>query len=275
MYKPLYVGYCGFAGVGKDTVAAAVMKRLSNEYTIGSRKYSFADPLKEFVGYVFDIPKVWLYDQDLKKKHVYVTFNEHSLYRMERWVKRNIEDKGHWEWLIGKPELSSRKYFKEYRYQEVAQYLFDQANLICENIRSGNGYYKTKGGPIRYRVSVRKLLQHMGTELIRKQLDDQFWAEDKDVGLGGDVVMVPDVRFDTEIDFIKNAGGEFVNVVNPEYVPSKEVLSHESEKLAANIPKYLGEYSYYVYENRPSEGINEKNINALAQFIADVYKSKK
>lgn len=81
---------------------------------------------------------------------------------------------------------------------------------------------------------IRRLLQKLGTEAGRDVLGDTIWA---DTGIkraaGLDRVVFTDVRFDNEVDAVRNAGGVIWHIKRPGY--DKPATDHVSEKL----PTYL------------------------------------
>lgn len=62
--KPL-IGIHGYAGVGKDTVANMIVEHLGN-----ARRRALADPLKDGVATMFDVPREWMDDPQAKENTV-------------------------------------------------------------------------------------------------------------------------------------------------------------------------------------------------------------
>lgn len=91
--------------------------------------------------------------------------------------------------------------------------------------------------------SPRSILQAIGTEGLREGLDTDFWVkmlkkhikqiEDVESELGNYeglypiYIVVPDVRFNNEAQFIKDQGGLLVQVVRPDV---EKVREHKSEQ---------------------------------------------
>lgn len=93
-----------------------------------------------------------------------------------------------------------------------------------------------------YEVTPRLILQKMGTEACRHGIADNIWIAALEKRIHGyDDVVVSDVRFPNEIDFVRSAGGIIVQV-NRGNAPTKEELSkmHISET-AWNyvVPDYI------------------------------------
>lgn len=229
-YQPkCVVAVMGKAGAGKDTVADLILSRVG--YGI---KYSFADPLKEMCSEVFDIPIEWMYDQDLKKKEVIINFeNEHTIQQMEAWVLYEISNVSKWAWLVAHPDLSGSGF--GLRYQQVAKTLLD----TFENILKQQNYEINLGYRSVYRLSIRKMLQLMGTEVIRNHVSDTFWAEIKKPTLGMDTVIIPDCRFETELDYVMSFDNHVVVVVENDDLDCSATNGHSSEDLVDRVAEYL------------------------------------
>lgn len=93
-----------------------------------------------------------------------------------------------------------------------------------------------------YEVTPRLILQKMGTEACRHGIADNIWIAALEKRIHGyDDVVISDVRFPNEIDFVQSAGGIIVQV-NRGNAPTKEELSkmHISET-AWNyvVPDYI------------------------------------
>ena len=67
---------------------------------------------------------------------------------------------------------------------------------------------------IRYNKTPRELLQWLGTDVFRKQLQDDFWIKRAmhDINLP---VVISDVRFQNEVDEIRRRNGIIIKVVRP------------------------------------------------------------
>ena len=82
-----------------------------------------------------------------------------------------------------------------------------------------------------YEVTPRLILQKMGTEACRHGIADNIWIAALEKRIHGyDDVVISDVRFPNEIDFVRSAGGVIVRVKRGED-PTPEELSkmHISE----------------------------------------------
>lgn len=137
-----------------------------------------------------------------------------------------------------------------------------------------------------WNISPRKIAQFMGTEMFRESIDKlmacggNFWVERHCGRLGGellleednqdgeyvsgDVVLVPDVRFQNEYDYIIDNGGIVINVDRPGYVGSVGISGHASENLS-NISAHAESRTWWI---RNHWSINELHA-AVDKVIYD------
>jgi len=140
-----------------------------------------------------------------------------------------------------------------------------------------DSFWSSKFG---YDVSPRKVLQTLGTESCRDIFHENIWifSVEKKIEAFQDVV-IPDVRFPNEIDFIKSKGGIVIRVVrgkDPEWYDT--AYRHNTEGLFEMYRKYpdihfsewawIGQKFNHVIEN---EGTLEK----LSQDIKNILQSHK
>ena len=269
--KAVY-GIMGKAGAGKDTSAQIIRDYLgANETYI----YSFADPLKEMVAYVFDIPIVWMYDQDLKKRDVNITpFNVGVMERMSEWVQKNIAQSNKWKWHLARPELSGDSYTKNKRFEEVAEtLLIKTVNILSTLVEKG--IVKQLGIITHtFKVSIRHLLQYMGTEVIRGCVDELFWCEVKrdPISYQGKTLIIPDCRFQSEVDYILTQPNSSLFVVKNIDIEYLEDI-HSSEQFVDCIDEYVARVHptktiTYLYN-----GFEDGSMENLKTQIKDIYKN--
>jgi len=77
-------------------------------------------------------------------------------------------------------------------------------------------------------TSKRKLMQFFGTDICRKYKGALYWVNKLDTPTDVDVVLVTDVRFQSEVDKIKSLGGIIVEIKNPR---AAAIDTHASESL--------------------------------------------
>jgi len=72
----------------------------------------------------------------------------------------------------------------------------------------------------RWGMSPREIMQVVGTDVVRRQLGDDFWVRHLDARIralapGTARVVISDVRFEIEADFVRDAGGFLVRIREP------------------------------------------------------------
>lgn len=137
----------------------------------------------------------------------------------------------------------------------------------------------------RYNLSVRDVLQQIGTDIARK-LDKDVWARytiniakklnnnyftryKPEIGLYTSFpkfrkgVIISDLRFCNEFDFIKSNGGTMLRVIrNIDKVP--EISDHESERDILSIP--TNEFDIVIENNGTIEDLHKK-INEVFFYL--------
>jgi hypothetical protein len=238
-------GIMGKAGAGKDTSAQIIRDCLgANETYV----YSFADPLKEMVAYVFDIPIVWMYDQELKTRPVNVTpSNEGVKKRMDEWVRENIAKSARWKWHLARPELSQGSLHMVNRLEEVSETLLIRSEEVFDKLYNNQLCSMTNNFPRycsdikkTYLISIRMILQYMGTEVIRGCVDELFWCEVKrdPISYQGKTLIIPDCRFQSEVDYILTQPNSSLFVVKNIDLEESDT-KHSSEQFVDCIDEYV------------------------------------
>ena len=85
-------------------------------------------------------------------------------------------------------------------------------------------------------TSKRKLMQFFGTDICRKYKGDLYWVNKLQIP-DTDVLIVTDVRFQTEADKIKSLGGILVEIINP-LIESTDTHSSENAVLPSDCEVY-------------------------------------
>ena len=84
-----------------------------------------------------------------------------------------------------------------------------------------------------YKLSGRKILQVIGTDIIRNYVSENFWVEflENKIDLITDdnaVILIGDVRFQNEYNMIKNKGGIIIKIFKNNFTSNNQ---HISEKI--------------------------------------------
>lgn len=99
-------------------------------------------------------------------------------------------------------------------------------------------------------TSKRKLMQFFGTDICRKYKGDLYWVNKLEAPSDADVLIVTDVRFQTEVDKIKSLGGIIVEIKNP-LIESSDSHSSENAVLPSDWEVYnsgtLNDLEYAAY----------------------------
>ena len=90
----------------------------------------------------------------------------------------------------------------------------------------------------RWGLSPRQMFQQFGTDYVRNQLDPDFWLKHFEMWYlslePGTPVIVPDVRFQNEVDLVHRLGGKVVFIYRP-FTGDGEQDLHESEVNASQL----------------------------------------
>lgn len=214
--KKFIIGIAGKAGSGKDTVANMInyildvgitnakyqqwlFNKLSYENKLKERLIHFADPLKDCLSIIYNIPREYFDNREYKEQYYY-SLDEH------RFIKENDLLTSHKIVTIGNLQYDSLPAHK---------LLFPNKNLV---------------------IKLRDLMQYYGTDLCRRQLDYNIWINCV-MRKAGNIVdkynycIIGDVRFKNEADAINNSAlyGGLIKINR-----NVEQLSHESENIDFN-----------------------------------------
>lgn len=212
--KKFIIGIAGKAGSGKDTIASMISyivdrgvwdanyeqwKRLDKSIIKNEKIIHFANPLKDCLSIMYNIPREY-FDNREYKENLYYSLDEH------KFIKENDLLTSHKVVTIGG---------LHYNNLPTHKILFPNKQLV---------------------IKLRDLMQYFGTELCRQQLDNNIWincvmSKAKDIVNNYGYCIIPDVRFINEASAITNSylyGG--LIKVNRDV----EQISHESEKINFN-----------------------------------------
>lgn len=105
----------------------------------------------------------------------------------------------------------------------------------------------------------REILQYFGTEIAR-HYDHDFWVRRMALELTGrsnsgveytaeDTVIITDVRFQNEADYIQSSGGYIIHLTRPGYCGKVGIKDHESEKAELDFWNFSQGDRYYAIDN--------------------------
>lgn len=195
---PLIIGISGLAGSGKDTVKDMIelyynykpktCDEFINLYNrISENKpdknyevavsIAFADKLKEICAVMYGIDINLFYDREVKD-NMYINIKTHALVNYS-------------------PEISKSIISADYYYNNIDTLYSDDKD---------------------YYISIRELMVYVGTYLIRFNVGDEFFIRVVNnfinKNYNNEAIIVSDVRFDNELDFIKSKHGVTILVKN-------------------------------------------------------------
>lgn len=101
------------------------------------------------------------------------------------------------------------------RLMAFASALKRRAGVVFDEPMSA--FYDTKDAMSKWGMTYRALLQKFGTEFAREMIDKDFWVKTLDyeynsVCSNADVVVITDVRFDNEAEWVLAQGGFIVEI---------------------------------------------------------------
>lgn len=78
-------------------------------------------------------------------------------------------------------------------------------------------------------MTIRKILQWWGTDIMRTLVDEDYWIKVLDQRLGDGVIIIDDIRFPNEADYIKSKGGYLIRLDTTYTETSEKLAYHLSE----------------------------------------------
>lgn len=244
------IGFVGPKGSGKDT-AADILKELKK----ADGKLSFAGPLKELCSEVFNIP-IQLFQDPILKERPFVEMKKYG---------ENVPLDSR---ILKQVKRACTRYLPEYDSATgIMIYNIDRANLT--------------GVEGREMKTPRELLQIIGTNFIRDKIkkdwhllaafSDKRLEKLKDNG----VYCVTDIRFENELEFLKNKFGDDFECYYVERPEAEERLAnaeHTSETTVLNLKEIVGEEN--ILKNDGTIENFKKKVKSL-KIIAPKKTSKK
>lgn len=99
----------------------------------------------------------------------------------------------------------------------------------------------------------RLMMQRIGTEIIRKQVDSYFWVNKMITKLReidqDKLIVIHDIRFQNEADMVNFLGGKLIRIIRPSLEQNKEENNHLSETEQDSVePDYLIVNDKSLYE---------------------------
>lgn len=165
--------------------------------------------------------------------------------------------------------------FKVFAFADALRAILETLDpIVADDFHYGQERYMELVARVGYeeakkRPEVRRLLQVLGTECGRRILDEDVWVgalaktlrEQTDAHLcgGQDHVVIPDMRFENECQFIGAMQGHTVRVSRPTMPASGDM--HESERYANDLL-----VDYTIVNNGTVDDLRLKTFAMLAKL---------
>lgn len=224
------IGLGGEKYSGKNTAAKIMVEKY------GFKEVSLALPLKTLVSKVFEIPMSVMEDPILKETPLEkpVTINMNNVYEIIRLCYNLID-------------LAKFKKTEE----TVLKYMVKRITKETKIIQTLQGNIQQK--EFKTFETPRKLLQFVGTDLIRDCISPYFWCKVLDEQIKNDSkVIITDVRFFEEREYVKVKAGTLIKIEREKTEVKKD--GHASENsLGGN-----GEYNFIIRNNSTVEDLTHR-----------------
>jgi len=108
----------------------------------------------------------------------------------------------------------------------------------------------------------RLMLQKIGTEIIRKQVSENFWVDamEKEIKLYSNVI-IDDVRFLNEAEMVKSFDGTLLKITRPDIIREGNENNHLSETEQDSIY-----FNYEIINDGSLNDLKDKSIDLLKKF---------
>ena len=222
------IGLAGEKYSGKNTAAQVLIENY------GFKEYSVARPLKELVSKVFDIPYENLDDAKLKEVpfETPLVITQDDVYEIVRQCSALIGFESFRKSEESVIKNMSKKVIKKVSINPVAPQQQGQPQGPVFRVPE----YKTFETP-------RKVLQFVGTDLVRDCISPYFWCKVLDFLIVNEKsVVLTDVRFFEEREYVKLKAGTLVKIERIIEGTEKSKDGHASE----NSMGTLDEYHYLI-----------------------------
>jgi hypothetical protein len=198
----MIIGLSGLARQGKDTVGSILTSIL------GYDTYSLASPIKKITGAFLGWHQDEMFEISRGEDQLCVITN--ATYEKSREVMQEV---GFYSAVV----------------EAGVEHLFDTKEALMKTMGFDDYLFS---------IPPRRVWQHFGTEVGRKLVKDSIWLDL--VPTGSDNLVITDVRFENESEFLRDKGGIIVHVFRDNKVRSVGgIENHQSE---AGIEKHPKDY---------------------------------
>lgn len=198
------IAFCGLISAGKDTACDELVEHL------GYKKLAFAKPMKDMCARLFNLTEAQMYTEAGKAEvYTWTIYSRKDLRQMTKIAVNYLFDLEH-----DIPDV------KLARWPHMTPLDLQQRWI--------NKVEDVFGPHLGTRITVRQVLQWMGTEVGRSLWDDVWIRMFERKARMYSNVVVCDARFPNEINCIRRMGGKIVCIERPSTAKEESVL-HSSE----------------------------------------------
>lgn len=179
---------------------------------------------------------------------------------------------------LGSDYIANKHNFIEKSFADSLKKACSELFMLSNAQLNGTQLQKLTPDPRWYNCTPRQMMQYVGTDLLRNCLDVIM------PGIGGDVfvnnvriwytdlkkhdplanVVISDVRFQNEVDFIHSVGGFVIKIVRSDIDENNSVINnHASETGAENILNY----DYLITNDSTIEEYYKKIDQILTEIV--------
>ena len=242
----------GRAGCGKDTTADMLVRDL------GYVKYSFAKPLKTLTRDLFGFTEIQVYGSE---KEVVISTTPVTLITQHRILKHFMSQMGSLYPLSIPTEvvLEFDRVFRPYR-----KFAWTWRNVKTVVLSPNTGQIQYS-----YKISPRKALQLLGTEVFRTYIPDawirlanKYYLDLKDAESMADTfyagMVVADCRFENEALWGRSIGATIIHIQKDDIKLSMDNPNHVSEN-----PVKIAVEDVTLMNNNTLEKLNERLLKIV------------
>lgn len=202
MQKKVLIGLSGEAGSGKDFGAALMAEMLGGEVI------SFAKPVYELSSIMFGTTVAELARRSTKESYSWFSITQRSLIEAADYLAELVHQLG-----IDCDHIYA---IQDFIFTELEPFEEPISHFVEDTIAV-------------YRISPRKILELIGTELGRKRVTTGIWSDlvKNKFTSSEHSIIITDVRFPNEHELVKSSGGYRFEIVAPSN-PNAIKSTHES-----------------------------------------------
>lgn len=221
------INYIFAVGITKSNYSEWITKRVKYDLSYSDRIIHFADPLKDILSILYNIPRKYFDDREYKDE-LYYCINGNNFVDIKKIKSNN--------------------------------------NIITINDLEQFGYNNCiKRNDELIFIKLRTLMQYVGTNIFRNYLSDDIWIKSSiykiiDKAESRKLCIVPDIRFENELNAINNINKPLYGGVIKIYRENCDEQEHISENNNLNI-------SYVINNNGSLFQLFYKVLN----YIKEIY----